>query len=548
VRRFVWLGLSAFVVWARPAAAQPSATCLPAAQDELPASESTESAATRALADAEAGRMEQAASRARAAILSSKPGTDVSTASDAYMRAMTGLLADRAREPACLHQIAADTERFGRAVCGDASGPNAKSCASFVGAGSTALERLANLRVEAGDDDPAQERALMREAGRLYLDAYDRSRASCGKERSSACRAPDEQLFNAAAAFSRAGDHTRSMHARSLLLALPDALARPDLVARAAFQGAMQLFSIADFEGAKVYFERAARHPKDAEARHALENLVTLRMALGDTRGAQRAAEDVTRYYGAKGDTWRVEVAVGWHLLHRAEHDEAVKWLRRAMPRIDREGRSSEGRVEAHATLARALEALGRSDDARKEWRAVMSASEAVPRSFDGASAQASATVLMAHGDALIALARPAVDEALSFKVKKGDVTDMKEKRAKVERAEEKLLEVLRMPLPPPGAVVDAGALAARMRGQLWAQTHVALGADAARPFYEQAKAAHRKCEDLSSKFQHTSPGARACARWLEKHFPAERRPLTELQPTFRSAPSRLPPAQPIRE
>jgi tetratricopeptide (TPR) repeat protein len=376
-----------------------------------------------------------------------------------------------------------------------------------------------------GRDEDPPDRKRMREAGRLYLDAFERSRASCGKQRGGACEAPDEQLFNASAAFSRAGDLTQAMRALELLLDLPDTLARPDLVTRAAFQGGMRLASIADFEGAMRYFERASRHPsKESAARDALDNLVFLRMALGDTEGAQRAADDMTKYYAARTDISRIDVAMGKHLAEAGDHGGAVKWLERVMRRID-QSKSRDDRIEAHATLARSLGALGRGEKARKEWRVVKGLSESPSGGGEG-SAGAVATTLRARGDAMVALARPVIEEAFSFKIEKGDVAGMKEKRAKVERAEEKLLEVLRMPLPPPGAVVDAGAaLGANTRRARRRRRSTVLragegGAPQVRRAVEQAPAHLGGRAGLHTLVGETLPGRTQAAHRAPAHAP----------------------------
>ena len=164
------------------------------------------------------------------------------------------------------------------------------------------------------------------------------------------------------------------------------------------------------------------------------------------------------------------------------------------------------------------------------------------PSASDPTALRALGRTLTARGDAILELGRPHVLEAMTLKLKKGDVAGLKEKRAKVEQAAQKLSPIFEIqPLPPPGPVVEAAALVARMHRQLWAETHLTFGANSAEPFFELAKASNKRCVALSVKLQHTSPAARRCGDWLAERSPGEQARLTELVPRLLVTPSVLP-------
>jgi tetratricopeptide (TPR) repeat protein len=551
VRPLGFLGVVLAVGWASEALGQEPVPCLAGALDRLPESETVESASARAAADAEGGKLEQAAARARAAILSAPASADVSKATDAYMRAMSGLLAEPPRETVCLLQLASDTERFAHGRCDAASG-GTERCKLFANAGSRALLKLADLAFSSKEDTELRRRATMREAGQLYLEAFERMPPACKKEKTPGCPRPDEMLYNAATAFASVRDLSRSMVVREQLLALPAKVASPDLVMKTAFQGGVTLLSIADFSGALSHFERAAiPTSKERESRDALENVVVLRTALGDSDGAIAAAKDYLKRYGASTNTAQIDFAIGEHLGERGKHADAVKWLESAISRNERFAGAQEASVWAHATLATSLGALGRKDKAERAWLSVLARSESLrpPASPDPTAFRVLARTLTARGQAILELGRPHALEAMAMKLKKGDAARLKEKRAKVEQAANKLAPIFEIkPMPPPGPVVEAAALVARMNRQLWGETHLTFGADAAEAFFQQAQAANKRCVELSVKFQHTSPAARKCGDWLAERFPDDHARLGEFVPRLLVAPSTLPRAEPITD
>jgi tetratricopeptide (TPR) repeat protein len=313
----------------------------------------------------------------------------------------------------------------------------------------------------------------------------------------------------------------------------------------------MTFLSIADFSGALRHFERASTLvSKDRESKDALENVIVLRVALGDSDGALLAAKEYLKLYGAKGESARVDFAVGEHLSERGKHAEAVRWLEAAIPRMQRVSSAKEETIWAQASLAKSLGALGRKDKAERAWLRVLTLSDALPPpSGDPTAFRALGRTLTARGEAILQLGRPHALEAMAMKLEKGDTLRLKEKREKVKQAETKLLPIFDIkPLPPPGPIVEAAALVARMNRQLWAETHLTFGADSAEAFFEQAKGANKRCVDLSVKFQHTTPSARRCGDWLAERFPDEYARVTELVPTFVVAPSMLPRAEPISD
>ncbi|MBL8740642.1 MAG: hypothetical protein JNK04_06105, partial [Myxococcales bacterium] len=154
---------------------------------------------------------------------------------------------------------------------------------------------------------------------------------------------------------------------------------------------------------------------------------------------------------------------------------------------------------------------------------------------------------LMAMGDAKLWLADQARDAAMKLVIRKADADSLQKKRAAVAEAEKLYGEIPALqPVPPPTSTVEAAARVARMRGQLWAQAHLALGAEAAEPMLADAQMAYRMCVSLGAKFQVVTPGSRACAAWLTRHFPSESPRLGEIMPSPKWSGLRFGPPVPL--
>jgi hypothetical protein len=140
-----------------------------------------------------------------------------------------------------------------------------------------------------------------------------------------------------------------------------------------------------------------------------------------------------------------------------------------------------------------------------------------------------------------------------------------KKKRAAIEDADREYQKILGLqPVPPPKWVIAAGARVGQMKGKfvaefraapipkdwkqngpspfgdlLWEEIRGAYYSaldEASEPDKQAAKAAYKKCLDLSVQQQYFDEFSRSCEQWLSKTYPAEYHLIDE----FRSAPNRL--------
>jgi hypothetical protein len=238
--------------------------------------------------------------------------------------------------------------------------------------------------------------------------------------------------------------------------------------------------------------------------------------------------------------------------------------------------------IQAHAMLARAFVKLHTPSSVVTEYNKVRSLWKdraAVTRKIEETGDDRRlAKALTALGEALFFFAeekRRAVEAirlpAYTGSGRREDIAEFtaKElspavalKRKALEEAEGFYLEVMKIqPVPPPRWVVAANARVARMRGLLAAELR-ALPApkswkrkgespwgvrwediraawrdmliDTSEPEYQKARAAHRRCVELSVKMQSFDDDARRCAAWLERNYPDEHPRFDEIAPRAR--------------
>ncbi len=492
--------------------------------------------------DIAAGRLEAAAARLRAVAFSRPVGPASTTAAELYTQVVMRLSERADRTESCTARLDEDVARLRDASCAlPVPSERAQACNLLAAVqGHAARRRGDSTLAEASRAGPERSRALHGEAGRHYARAVDAFLPGCRAGDRLLCEPVPELLFNAAHALRRAGKLREALDVLATLVDPKSGLPPSDLVRKGLVLRGQALLSIADFSGALDAFERAgAIGSKELETRHALSDAVLLALALGDTPRARAAEEQLLRLRVGP-EAARLALAIAEELERDGQPREVIDLLGKRMKLIEK--LDLDDRARAHLLLARAHAALGNAAKAMAGWKTVIGVvSRDLPASGTEPS-RALGRTLVALGEAQLEIAMPLVRAALEARVRKGDATSVKDKRALIDRAEKALLEILdQRPVPPPQPTVDAAALAARMQGQLWAQIYVAEGADAAEPQLARAKSAYRKCVDLSVKLQVTTGRSRRCAAWLERHFPDEHRALTELQPVFVVAPSRLP-------
>jgi hypothetical protein len=343
-----------------------------------------------------------------------------------------------------------------------------------------------------------------------------------------------------------------------------------DAAARAR-SAASRATTIGEYELAATELERAAAlEPRSATAKYELSDAIVLRLGLGQPAKADADAAQVLKLWGATDPALAAKVAfVGgaW----ASEHDDpagAERELTQAMPVIDRGPLWL--RLVAHATLGRALARHVSDGKAAAEYARVreLGATATPPkgddelRSYARGLAAVGEAILFAADDGRRAArfvpaptyAGPAtgaeIDRWIASTLTPWEAT----RRRTIENLEPAYRAVLDMtPVPPPDAVVPAGArvaalwsdaadaLLATAAPRTWSAPQRKLFAErvgaAAAALLGKAKAANQWCVSAATKFQFTSAESAACGAWLSKRFPREYPPLDELAiaPTYRS-------------
>jgi tetratricopeptide (TPR) repeat protein len=420
---------------------------------------------------------------------------------------------------------------------------------------------------EANRDASAEKGATYDAAAALYLQIWtDHGEAAC-EARRPACARMEEVIHNAARAFQGARRIDEAISTRRILLDPRHHLDHTEIARRAVYEIGGSFMAMARYEEAAPWFERfALESPAAEKAAEALRDAILLRLALGQTEQAERDADAYAKHHGSKrpAETAQVAFAIGMNALEHEDHEGARRRLSAAMARIDRDA-TIDVQVRAHAGLGQALAELGKRKDAAGEYDKVRALYRDPPAVLakmasmdEGARDRTLARVLTGVGEAAFFFAeekRRAVDAVKRPAPAGADVaaytrttlpTWLAQQRGAISEAEKAYAEVVAIqPFPPPRWVVDAAARVARMHGKLAAQIRSAPApkglSDEARaawvealdevsaPERARARAAYRRCVDLSVKYQHHDGLARGCASWLSRHYPAEYPRLDEI-------------------
>lgn len=440
-------------------------------------------------------------------------------------------------DDACLPAMRDLTVRYDALYCvGNAAKTNDDACSTFTRIRAD-IDRLGaeHLVRDADAEHGETARRLYLAAGVAYGAIWTASyEPACRAAKKEACARADEILFNAAKAFQAAHDHDHASAMRMTLLDPRNHLDETALASRAVYEQGAALFAIGEYAEAAEFYERfATRAPKEERAPAALSDAVLLRLTLGARDSAQRDADLFTKQYGGKkpGDVAAITVALATTDLENGDAARAAKSLEASRQLIEKA--RPDLAPQADVALGRALVATRRLDDARRAFRRAASVDVLrVARPDDDVAMRSLGRMLIAVGEAKLALADESRDAAMKSVVKKGDAASLAKKRAAIGVAEKQYAAILELqPLPPPGPVVAAAGRVARMRSRLWAEAYLALGDVAADPLLADAKAANVACVCMSAKFQYQDAGARACAHWLERHFPREFPRMLELAP-----------------
>jgi tetratricopeptide (TPR) repeat protein len=451
------------------------------------------------------------------------------------------------------------------------------------------IERLtAEREVRAAEHlprEPAMDR--YRAGAERYMEIWRRHGEAPCAAMEPGCEQMEEVLYNAALAFQAARDIPKAIAVRQILMDPTYHLQSTDLARRAPYEIGGIYQALADYEQAATWYERYAREsPQSDKSPDALSDAIVLRLALGQEADAIEDSERFNRSYGSSKpeQTARIAFVVGAHEIEKEDWAAARKQLSSAMSLIDRNA-ALDVQIQAHAMLGRVSARLDTAASAATEYEKVRGIwkdpAAVVKKIQETGDDRRLAKALTALGEALFFFAeeKRKVAEAIRLPAYTGtgrheDIVEhlaakvapaMTARRKAVEDAEKAYREVLEIqPVPPPRWVVAAAERVARMRGLLAAELR-ALPApqswkrtgrspwgsrwedvrslwrdallDASEPDHLAARAAYRRCLELSLTMQSSDDHSRHCAAWLERNFPAEYPRLDEIAPR----PSRLP-------
>ncbi|MBK8943121.1 MAG: hypothetical protein IPM79_37360 [Polyangiaceae bacterium] len=513
----VVVGVATLGVWATPVSAAepcpavPAAGSTPGSADELYA---------KARAAFEAKRFTEAAPIFAAVAL------EHSTHEVGPFAAMLSLESLNLSGAVCPGLMADLTHRYRALYCAaPVAAKHDETCRQLTRVGND-LQRLdAEALVKKADATHGEAaRKLYLQAGAAYEGLWTKSLAeACKKGELAGCARAEEILYNAARAYQAGRDQDKALAMRAALIDPKHKLHQTFIARRAVYEQGGAYQALAEYAKAAEHYERfASESPKDEKAPTALLDAVVLRLGLGQLEQAQKAGELWEKSFGPKHreDHARLVLAISEALVARREWKGVKKYLepRRAVV----VAAQPPHQPVVDLSLAKALEGLGNRTDARKAFER---AASPPPQVFnldvdDPTQLRMFGRGLTAMGEARLWLARESRDVALKLTVKKGDAASLAEKRAAIATAEKELQKVLALqPVPPPGPSVAAAADVARMKGQLWAQAHLALGSDVAEQLFFEAKAANKACVSLGVKLEVAAP---SCEAWLAKHFPKE--------------------------
>jgi len=416
---------------------------------------------------------------------------------------------------------------------------------------------------------------------RGFLAAWEERKPRCTNNEPG-CAAAGQALFKAAEAFERAGKLDKAIVTRRMILDPSNHLDFTDYGRKTLFLLAANYEGLTEYaEAAKIHEMAAQKFPKEDAAPDSLSSAVVFRLALHDEAKAIQDIELYTKLYGTKRSKELSGLAVGMGdvLVTQERFAEAQKWLDRWMRTILRSGRLDDV-IHAHTLLARIHAKLGREKDAEEAYatvRGLWKDQEAAVKKIDdgqgeeGPRLRRLGRALTNVGEAVFFFAekkRAAVD-AMHFPEFKGPASMaaisthistkvspwMQKKRVAVEEAERAYQEVLALqPMAPPKWVIAS----AEQVGGMWAAfvddfrnvpvprewqakgKHAEIGkvyreqlSSASEPMHFRAKAAYKKCVDVSMKYQYFDERALRCGAWLAKHFRGEFTTVDEVAPGF---------------
>jgi tetratricopeptide (TPR) repeat protein len=391
------------------------------------------------------------------------------------------------------------------------------------------------------------------------------------------CSRMEETLFNAAGALQAAGEMSEAALVRRMLVDPQNGLEKTALARRSVDALGAFYLMIGEVAEAVTFLDRFAREsPEEARAPDALKDVVILRLALGQTKEAEEAADRFVKVYGAKRPRESAEVAfaIAWDCAERGDSRCVERLLNKSAATINRG--DMDLRLRALALMGKALADLKKEAEAEKKYRGLVAAfrpsemTERLMRESETAGMRRLGLALIALGEAHFFLAEqerrkvsaeplpayrgPADSSAVAKFMKETAAPALTKRMSAIEAVEKRYLKILEInPMPPPVWVIAASAQVAQMwidtleEAQLLylsakpekgaANSKGALAAAVAaalEPLKARAKAASRTCLSFGVKFQFTSAYSKRCEAWLTKNFRKEFPPIEEIAPAPR--------------
>lgn len=523
------------------------------------------------------------------------PSNDAGLFAAQFYLESLNVLGSRAEPPrtACFDEMATDVPAFLDLYCkGSKFEDNKENCEILTRIRFNIRRLKAQKTIEVADSqtDKGQTKEALdnyRSGADQYLDlwrTYCEGPLSSG-EKPKQCEKADEIIHNMARGYQAARLLAKAIQARQILLNPKYGLHESPLAMRATYDIGQNYQAIAVYDRAAEWYDKYAKatNYRGEFADRALNDVVLLRLGLGQEDLAIEAADNFNRHFGARKAEQAAAISfnVAAHYGEKKDWGNVEKRLGGAMRLIDTKA-TLDVRLQAHALLGRAYTQARKAQTpkASREYGTVVklwsdpkaAVSEIEKLEEDPASKlRRMGRALEAVGEAMFYFAELKKEkvDSVEFPVYKGagskeavikhiqtKVKDWISKKAPlIKEASEEYKKVVDLqPVPPPRWVIAAGSRTGEMWGTFVKEFRAAPIPDSIKKDYELrtayyggldeasepqkliAKSAYGVCLDYSVKYQYFDEFSRACEEWLATNYKSEYHLIDE----FRGAPTRV--------
>lgn len=527
-----------------------------------------EQAFARAKEDLNAGRLREAAAGFRGVALKRPPSAVGESAAMLYFDAVAKLVPDD-KEDSIAQEAAGTAEELIDLYCPEKRAAGREQlCEMLPRLHVDLLRFLAEGRAKAAAMSGRDGAAAALEQADSYLSIWRMYGEATKKGRPQYPRM-DEILYNAGMLYRRAGRAPESITTLRLLADPANKMRSSPLSAKAVYMVGGIYVSIGEYAEGAAWFERFARESaKEDAAPGALREAVGLRLALGQYREADAAADLFSKNYGTKktADAAELAFATGVARAESGDFKGAEERLKASLPMIETSGNLSD-RIQARAALARSLAARGDARGAEEQYRSVrmifknpQDVAERIVRMEPWPAERRLGKALTALGEAHFYFAEREREKASALKLppyrgpadrealKNGLAEAIRRRSRAIEEAEAAYTQILNIqPMPPPKWVIAGAAQVAGMWADLTAELR-ALAAAAKKegaaskalaesidqmlaPIFPKALGAARTCDSYATKFLYTSEDSSRCQAWLIENAPRQYPKIEEIAP-----------------